>query len=339
MDKWGDHFGCSNFGYIQLDSCSSPSVLTEDDFTYGDTTYTVFDLHRVSSSLSNHLQLGLNGQSGAAAKAALGPLTLRIRFTNSGGTVTESLAIGDATAQTNAIRWSFDPAVWTDGQQIAVSLTGPETTAPEIASLPPTGGQPGDTAPSFGGATVAALTLQRGVAMEPVTLPRATGGNGALRYGLTSEPAGLAGLSFDPVSRRLTGTPGRAGSLTFTYRADDADANRADSDAAILTFEVRVILDRAREAVKKTLAAVGTRTLSSALGHIGARFADMVPSTALTLAGQPLNFAAPGIGADGAHGACSWGLRPARRGRRLQAGGAAASGRTSFCTRAPSRWR
>ena len=64
-----------------------------------------------------------------------------------------------------------------------------------------------DLAPSFGAARVAALELAWGEAMDPVVLPEATGGNGALTYALSSAPAGLAGLSFDAATRTLSGTP------------------------------------------------------------------------------------------------------------------------------------
>ena len=159
-------------------------------------------------------------------------------------------------------------------------------------------------APSFGGAAVAALTLDRGRAMAPVVLPRATGGDGALAYSLTSAPAGLAGLDFDAATRRLSGTPGTSGRWTFTYRAEDADADRTDSDAAVLTFEVTVtVMARAKAAVKRTLSGVATRTLSSALGHIGLRLGNVVPAGGLTLAGRRLEFAPPGMGAGG----CAWG--------------------------------
>ena len=57
-------------------------------------------------------------------------------------------------------------------------------------------------------------------------------------------------------------------------------------------------------ALKKTLAGVASRTLTSALGHIGARFGDTIPSGNLTLAGQVVNLAAPAAGAYDAHGAC-----------------------------------
>ena len=44
----------------------------------------------------------------------------------------------------------------------------------------------------FGDAEVAPLVLDVGHEMEAVTLPEAGSGNGALAYGLTSVPTGLA---------------------------------------------------------------------------------------------------------------------------------------------------
>ena len=64
-----------------------------------------------------------------------------------------------------------------------------------------------DLVPDFGDATVEAITLTTGAAMEPLVLPEATGGNGELTYALTSEPAGLAGLSFDHARRTISGSP------------------------------------------------------------------------------------------------------------------------------------
>ncbi len=162
---------------------------------------------------------------------------------------------------------------------------------PERAPTSPSGGggSPGDTAPDFGTATVAPLTLARGEAMEPVVLPEATGGYGDLTYTLASAPAGLAGLSFNAATRRLSGTPDAAGEYGFTYTVHDADTNRADSDAAVLTFTVTVEDSRTamvRQSVRRTLSAVARRSLTSALDNIGARFAASVPVSGLTLAGE-----------------------------------------------------
>ncbi len=168
-----------------------------------------------------------------------------------------------------------------------------------------------DLAPSFGDAAVAALVLVSGEAMAPVVLPEAAGGNGALSYSLTSEPTGLAGLNFDAAARRLSGRPGTEGSWVFTWRAHDADANRADADAATLTFRVTVDDSGAamvKHTVRRTLSAVAGRALSSALDNIGARIETSVPASGLTLAGETLPL---GLPAARLAGACA----PDARGR------------------------
>ncbi len=96
-----------------------------------------------------------------------------------------------------------------------------------------------DGAPSFNG-TVANQTYIEGEAIEDLSLPKASGGNvefGELTYSLAPE---VPGLSFDAVALTLSGTPTEVGTYTLTYTAHDEDDNRDDSDAAILSFEVRV---------------------------------------------------------------------------------------------------
>ena len=131
-----------------------------------------------------------------------------------------------------------------------------------------------DLAPTFGDAPIDRPSLVQGEAITPQVLPEASGGNGALTYSLTSTPAGLAGLVFDPASRTLSGTPATLGPHTFTYRVEDADANRGDGDAALILFRLTVERPTAarREVLKPTLAAVGTATLNSAVDTIGSRF-------------------------------------------------------------------
>ena len=221
---------------------------------------------------------------------------------------------------------------WTRGSGAAVTLSGADTDAPSFTAPEMPGvltfrltvTDPGgladsddvtvtvrDLAPGFGDAAVAALTLERGAAMDPVALPEAAGGNGELSYTLASAPAGLAGLDFDAATRRLSGTPETVGSYVFTWRADDADANRADTDAAILTFRVTVELDArtvlVKRAVERTLTAVARRSLTSALDNVGTRFASAVPASGLTLAGEtvPFNVAGAGSGLAGAEQSCT----------------------------------
>ena len=146
-----------------------------------------------------------------------------------------------------------------------------------------------DGAPDFGGATVAALSLDQGQAIGPVMLPAASGGNGALTYSLTSSPAGLAGLVFDPATRTLSGTPQAPGLFVFTYRAEDADANRTDADAATLTFQVAVSATADRKKIlTHALAGMGQQLLSNALDNIGARFDEPAGGNNVTVAGRSL---------------------------------------------------
>ena len=93
-----------------------------------------------------------------------------------------------------------------------------------------------DTAPSFTG-TVADQSYTVGEAIAPLTLPAASGGEGPLSYSLRPP---VPGLTFDPVTRVLSGTPTTAGTYDVEYRVEDADANTAASDADVLTFTITV---------------------------------------------------------------------------------------------------
>ena len=88
-----------------------------------------------------------------------------------------------------------------------------------------------DTQPSFA-SDIADRTYTRGAAITTLTLPLASGGNGALSYSLT--PAPPAGLVFDPDARTLSGTPTAAQAATaYTYRAEDADGDVAGQSFTI----------------------------------------------------------------------------------------------------------
>ena len=119
-----------------------------------------------------------------------------------------------------------------------------------------------DTAPTFGTTTVPALYFRDGVAIAPVQLPAASGGNGALSYAVSGGQ--LFGLKFDATGtdaggcrasdfppgtisfwatapRTLCGTPTGAGSSgTAILTAQDADSNRSPTDQGELSFEVNI---------------------------------------------------------------------------------------------------
>ena len=99
-----------------------------------------------------------------------------------------------------------------------------------------------NTVPDFGSETVADQTYTVGTNIGTVTLPPATGGNGALTYALA--PALPSGLTFTAADRTLTGTPA-AGTAqpatTYTYTASDSDTNTAPTDADVLMFTIQIV--------------------------------------------------------------------------------------------------
>ena len=86
---------------------------------------------------------------------------------------------------------------------------------------------------SFGSETIANQSGVVGTAVDLI-LPEATGGIGTRTYSLS--PSLPAGLNFNSVTRRITGTPtGRFTSATFTYTATDGN-----DDTVELTFTIVV---------------------------------------------------------------------------------------------------
>ena len=94
-----------------------------------------------------------------------------------------------------------------------------------------------DLLPSFADTTIAAQVYVQNREIEPLTLPRATGGDSSLAYALT--PDLPAGLTFDAETFGVSGTPIKAmGEMTYTLTATDKDG-----DAATFAFTVAVMAD------------------------------------------------------------------------------------------------
>ena len=93
--------------------------------------------------------------------------------------------------------------------------------------------EPEDTSPGF--ATDAGpgdQTYTVDTAIDTLTLSQASGGNGTLSYSLLPT---VPGLTFDAMTRQLTGTPSTAGSYNMTYTVADEDG-----DTDTLTFTITV---------------------------------------------------------------------------------------------------
>ena len=108
------------------------------------------------------------------------------------------------------------------------------TVAP--ATPPTTGGggmEPQDTSPSFAAdAGPGNQTYTVGTAIATLTLPEASGGDGTLTYSLTPS---VPELTFDAMTRQLTGTPSTAASYSMTYTVTDEDG-----DTDTLSFAITV---------------------------------------------------------------------------------------------------
>ena len=94
--------------------------------------------------------------------------------------------------------------------------------------------------PSFAmGSNPGDRTYMAGAAIEPLTLPEATGGNGGLTYSLSPD---VPGLTFFASMRQLTGTPTAAGAYAMTYTVTDGDG---DTDTLSFTITVEEAEDMA----------------------------------------------------------------------------------------------
>ena len=88
--------------------------------------------------------------------------------------------------------------------------------------------------PSFGDATISDQIWVQNTATDALTLPAASGGGGGLTYALT--PSLPDGVSFDPTTRVLSGTPTAAqAAAAYAYTATDTNG-----DAATLAFTITV---------------------------------------------------------------------------------------------------
>lgn len=88
--------------------------------------------------------------------------------------------------------------------------------------------------PSFGSQTVSDVSVRKGLAIDPIELPKATGGVSPLSYSLTPELPD--GLSFNESTQSITGTPTEETSdTTYTWTVTDANSNSVS-----LTFSIEI---------------------------------------------------------------------------------------------------
>ncbi len=110
-----DLYGCDSSPTGDVNGCTS--LLTEDEFTYGGTTYTIRWIRWLLNTNTLDVSFGITSNT---AKTALGSLTLNV----DGTAFAISSASTDATTQN--VEWPYDPATdWQDGTTVSLSLTAP----------------------------------------------------------------------------------------------------------------------------------------------------------------------------------------------------------------------
>ncbi len=180
--------------------------------------------------------------------AALSSLTIP-RGAITGSTTITITPVNDGTAdndETITIKQLTDNLKNQDEDKITVSTA--KITLKDAAKMDDSGSSDTPAAtggPSFGAAALA-FEATVGQAFSEV-LPAATGGQGTLRYRVSSSLP--MGLSFDAATRTLSGTPTLAGMASVVYMAfDDADNARAKtititiSEAAPVTVGVASVM-------------------------------------------------------------------------------------------------
>ena len=142
-----------------------------------------------------------------------------------------------------------------------------------------------DSQPSFGAATIPDQEYRAEREIEPLALPAATGGDGALSYTVT--PALPGGLAFNAATRVLSGAPTRA-SAERSYALTATDE---DGDAATLSFTITVgeaLAPMRGRALESALAGFGRTVATEAVSAISDRFGQTECRSQATLGGRTL---------------------------------------------------
>ena len=213
----------------------SPTAVTESA-TPTDITATV-TLNGGTFSVARAFSIGTQGGNAAVDDDYA---AVNLTLTLPANTATGSLVI-PFTAVLDTVAEPAGETVMIASSLLNLAETAPDLAIPEVTATLTINDAPasGDTAPSFGGATIEAQTYTQGTAITPLTLPVATGGNGAITYTLT--PALPTGLIFNATARTITGTASTAAGATMhTYTAADGDDNTDADDSASLMFSITV---------------------------------------------------------------------------------------------------
>ena len=269
-------------GLLWTGDATNPGTITGTPTATGATelTYTVTDQNGSTASATFSITV-----AAAVAVTAPGDQTYTM------GTTITALTLPAATGGTGDLTYTLtgpsDAAlnVAVPGltfNTTARTLTGTPTTAATTALTYTVTDENGSTASDTVTITVAAQvtlnapndqTYTMGTEIAALTLPPATGGTGTLTYTLTG-PASAAlsqavpGLTFNPSSRALSGTPTTAATTALTYTVTDENGSTA-SDTFTLTVAAAVALNAPDNQTYTMGRPITALTLPAATGGTG----------------------------------------------------------------------
>ena len=239
---------------LELDGASSVTTAVVDGTTYlfvagqNDDGVSVFSvanngLLTNQANVTNNVNLYLNGANSVTTAVAGGTTYLFVAGTDDNGV--SMFRVGDTGALANVTNVTDASSLELAGAFSVTTAVVADMTYLFVAGRTDNGVSvfrvEDAAAPTFGSETITDQTFAISCGDVSLQLPEATSGNGTLTYALT--PA-IPGLTLDPVTGMLSGTPMTASAATaLTYTVTDEDYNRTNADATSLTFMVTVSAD------------------------------------------------------------------------------------------------
>ena len=232
-----DTITLSATGGIDASSVAKAVTITDDDTPSGTINVTPADALTIVEGTSGSLSVSLSAAPKANVTVALAKANADVSLTPTSLTFTTA---NWNTAQTVTVAAAEDSGYMDETDTITFSASG-GIIAPNVTKAVTITDTTNNT-PTFGDQIQADLSLAEGMAIAPVTLPAASGGDGALQYRIS--PSLPAGLNFNAVTREISGTPVTLGTTSHTLIASDSDNDTSASDQASLGFNIGIRADK-----------------------------------------------------------------------------------------------
>ena len=215
-------------------------IVTDSDRAGADSDSLTFNISVISESLPSFGSATIDNQFYAVNEANV-DLDLPAATGGNGGlsyTLTPALARG-LTFDASARKITGTPTEVKGSTEYTYTVTDSDMFGPDSASLTFNIQTAIESMPSFGGATIPlqVYILNENVPASAATpLPAATGGNAPLTYSIRNLHNGL---TFDPTTRKIWGTPtGGFSNKNVTYGVTDSDLVDPDSDSIVFNLQV-----------------------------------------------------------------------------------------------------